>query len=215
MEPFMAIASLSIKAVNTFFEYNNSKQYSQIIKQNKEIIDFLKNESLHQKYDLLKQANAAMEGALLCQNQNMKEKLLDKAYDYYTKLMNLVLCEEMPDGSYFDNSHLICCGYYGRFYVFGIQKEYKNSTSQVYECASRFPEKAIKIFDQSFFPKIDCSELFELCDNLHRINHYKPAIGIYENIPNNMAKALIEMQIEKYRDKFKQILTIINNSNNE
>lgn len=135
MDPFIVIASLSIKAVNTFFEYNKTEQLALLIKNNNSIMEFLKNENMYQKIGLVKQANTIMEDALLCQNQSIKGTLLDKAYDSYTKLINLMISEKMPDDSYFDNSDFICCGYYGRFCVFGILQEYKNSTAQVYECA--------------------------------------------------------------------------------
>jgi hypothetical protein len=137
------------------------------------------------------------------------------AYRDYTSLSTLPKNEVLPDGTYVDNEDFICKGLWGRFLYFGILKEFRTSAIQVYECALRFPNQAIKLFDSSFFPQIDCSQLSELCENLERINHNKPLIGLYENMPYNMAKALIEMQIKKYKDEFMEILTSLKMFNYE
>ena len=41
----------------------------------------------------------------------------------------------------------------------------------------------------------------------------EPLNGIYSNIPSNMAKALIELQMDKYTDKFKEILYQLKSQN--
>lgn len=185
----------------------------EFIAQNEKIIQFKKYEFINRKLEVLRKGERILQDAIYSQNISEKRHLLDSAFMEFTTLANFPLNEQLPDGDIFDNVDFISKGYWGRFYIFGLLNEYRNSTIQVYTCASIFPEKAVELFDNKFFPKIDISSLSTLCDNLRRIKHYEPLNGIYSNIPNNMAKALIEMQMDKYTEKFKEILYQLKSQN--
>lgn len=206
MSIIISIASLSVGAVRTYFSRQKVEQLNRIIQQNDQIVAFEKYKYNQKKVSLLQQANQHLHDGLYSSNVDVKKDMLNKAYDVYTNLCLLPRYEKMPDDTDFDNEELISHGFYGRFCYFGILNDYINSAIQIYECAVMFPHEAIKLFDSSFFPTIDCSQLSELCENLYRIEHYKPLEGIYKDIPPNMAKPLIEMQIDKYKDNFNQIL---------
>ena len=206
MSVILSIASLSVNAIRMYFNRQKVEQLDRTIHQNDQIIAFEKYKYNQNKASLLQQANQYLHDGIYSSNINAKKDFLNKAYDIYTSLCLLPHYEKMPDDTVFDNEELISHGFYGRFCYFGILNDYTNSTIQVYECAVMFPHEAIKLFDSSFFPKIDCSQLSELCENLYRIKHYKPLEGIYRDLPPNMAKPLIEMQIEKYKDSFNNVL---------
>lgn len=214
METVFAIASLAIKAVNLYFQEKKEETLEKISAQNAEIIQFKKYEFINRKFEILKKGEQMLQDARYSQNSSEKRHLLDQAFIEFTTLVNFPLNEKLPDGDLFDNRDFISKGYWGRFYIFGKLNEYRNSTIQVYTCASIFPEKAVELFDNNFFPKIDISALSSLCDNLKRIKQYKPLTGIYSNIPSNMAKALIEIQMDKYTYKFKEILYQLKSQNN-
>lgn len=209
MDPYVTIASLSIKAVNAYFSKKQAEQLQQIIDQNERLISFRIYQHTEQKRILLQQANRFLVDAQYSDCIDTRKTLLDKAFTIYSQLIAIPKFENMPDGTVFNNCEFISGGYYGRFCYFGIVKDYTNSTIQVYECAAMFPDSATKLFNSSFFPNIDYSQLTELCINLDNIEHYKPLTGIYNGIPDNMAKPLIELQMEKYQAYFQSMLSIL------
>lgn len=207
MSLFISIANLSVKAVGVYFKQKETEQLSKIIKQNEGLMEFQKYQHIEQKKSILQQANRMLNDGLYSQNQSLRKELLNNAFMLYTQLISLPPMEKMPDETSFDNREFISKGYYGRFCYFGINSDFTNSTIQVYECAILYPEKAVCLFEPSFFPRIDCSQLSELCENLNHAIHYQPLIGLYKGIPENMAKPLIEMQIKKYIQQFHSILS--------
>ena len=213
METVFTVASLAIKAVNLYFQEKKEEALEKIIAQNEKIIQFKKYEFINRKLEVLRNGERILQDAIYSQNTSEKRHLLDSAFMEFTTLANFPLNEQLPDGELFDNIDFISKGYWGRFYIFGLLNEYRNSTIQVYTCASIFPEKAVELFDNKFFPKLDFSSLSTLCDNLKKIKQYEPLNGIYSNIPSNMAKALIELQMDKYTDKFKEILYQLKSQN--
>lgn len=215
MISFVTIASLSIKAVNTYFNQQNNEKLGQIIDQNKKVVDYLVRQSTNAKTQLLARAQMELKDGINTSNLKSGEEYLNLAYNHYTELTNLPLVEELADGSYHNNENFICQGIYGRFLYFGLKQDIKNATIQVYTCAYLFPHQAINLFDNSFFPTLDYSELSELCVNLDLARHHKPLKGIYSNIPSNMAEALLEMQVDRYKSNFKSILETLKNDKYE
>ncbi len=210
MSASIAIASLSIKAINTYFNSKEEKVLREISKQNEELIALNIYQYNQNKISILQRANQEMHDGVLCSDPFQRKNILMAAYQDYTSLCVLPHKEQLPNGTFINNEELISLGYWGRFLYFGYMNEYRNCAIQVYECAIQFPHRAVKLFKSSFFPQIDCSQLSELCDNIDRISNFQPLLGIYSNIPDNMAKALIEMQINKYKERFEQILTSLN-----
>lgn len=215
MISFITIASLSFRAVNTYFSQQNNERLKQILVQNNKVIDYLIRQSANVKSQLLARAQMELKDSINASNLNSKEEYLNLAYNHYTELANLPLIEELADGSYYSNENFICQGIYGRFLYFGLKQDIKNATIQVYTCAYLFPHQAINIYDSTFFPRLDYSELSDLCVNLDLARHNKPLNGIYSNIPSNMAKALLEMQIDRYKSNFKSILETLKNDKYE
>lgn len=209
------MASLSIKAVNTYFSQQNNERLGQIIDQNKMVIDYLVRQSTNAKSQLLARAQMELKDGINSSNLKQSKEYLNLAYNHYTELANLPLTEELADGTYHSNENYICQGLYGRFLYFGLIQDIRNATIQVYTCAYSFPHQAINLFDCSFFPKLDNSELSELCVNLDLARRNKPLSGIYSNIPSNMAKALLEMQVDRYRSNFKTILETLKDNKYE
>lgn len=215
MISFITLASLSFKAVNTYFSQRNNEKLGQIIDQNKTVIDYLVCQSTNAKSQLLARAQMELKDGINTPNLKSRKEYLNLAYNHYTELANLPLTEELADGTYHSNENFICQGLYGRFLYFGLIQDVKNATIQVYTCAYLFPHQAINLFDCSFFPRLDNSELSELCVNLDLARRNKPLSGIYSNIPSNMAEALLEMQVDRYRSNFKSILETLKNDKYE
>ena len=210
MDPLTAlkIASLAVTSVKSYFEREHKEELNRQneLLQNKIDVEIkLYKNSLVLKLD---KARSHFRDALFATNDFQKTQYLTEAKSIFTELINLPEKEDL-NGHCIDNTSLICSGYYGRFQVFGMLSDYKNGTRQVYECAIKYPAEAVSLFDSSFFPSIDVSSLKELCDNLTRIRNWKPLTGIYADIPNNMAEPLIERQLQKYIESFKQILNTI------
>lgn len=209
MDPLITIASLSIKAINTYFNSKEEQLLQQISKQNEDLIALSIYQYNQSKTSVLEKAAQELQDGLICSDSLLRRNTLLSAYQDYTSLSILPLTEQLPNGTYINNEDYISKGYWGRFMYFGFVEEFRNSAIQVYECALRLPHHTVRLFDSSFFPQIDCSQLSELCENLNRIDHYKSPIGLYSNIPDNMAKALIVMQLKKYEEKFTQILNLL------
>ncbi len=213
MSTIIAIASISIKAINTYFTCKEEEQLRYIAKQNEDMLELQKDMVALQRFQynqsklsILNRAKQEMHDGLVCSDPILRKDTLMAAYQDYTLLCNLPMKEQLPDGTQVDNENLLCKGYWGRFIYFGLMNDFRNSAIQVYECALKCPYKAVQMFDSSFFPEVDCSKLSELCENLDRINNYKPLIGLYSNMPKNMAEPLIDMQLKKYKERFTQIL---------
>ena len=208
---FITIASLAIKAVEVYCK--NQQQYllNNLLEQNKKILDFEIYKYTEDKRSILRQANKFLDDYSYSSSDSTKCTLLNNAITLYTKLVTLPTKERVSSETILDNSEFICLGYYGRFCCFGMLNDSINSTIQVYECAQYYPHLAVELFDKSFFPKIDCSQLSELCENFNRIEHYESLIGIYEGIPYNMARPLVDRQLSKYKQQFYQILSILKN----
>lgn len=209
MDPLIAIASLSVKAINTYFNSKKEQLLQQITKQNEELIALSIYQYNQSKMSTLERATQELQDGLICSDPLLRRSTLMSAYQDYTSLSILPLSEQLPNGTYINNEDFISKGYWGRFMYYGFVNEFRNSAIQVYECALRLPRLAVKLFDSSFFPQIDCSLLSELCENLNRIDHYQSPIGLYSNMPDNMAKALIEMQLKKYEEKFTLMLNTL------
>lgn len=204
----LRIASLAVTCVKAYFEQEHKeelKRQNELLQNKIDVEIKLYKNSLVLKLD---KARSHFRDALFATNDFQKTQYLTEAKSIFTELINLPEKEDL-NGHCIDNTSLICCGYYGRFQVFGMLSDYKNGTRQVYECAIKYPADAVSLFDNSFFPSIDVSSLTELCDNLTRIRNWKPLTGIYADIPSNMAKPLIERQLQKYIESFKQILNTI------
>ena len=204
----LKVSSLAVSAVKSYFEYQHKgelKRQNELLQNKIDAEIKLYKNGLVLKLD---KAKSLFRDALFATNDFQKTQYLTEAKSIFTELINLPEKEDL-NGHCIDNTSLICSGYYGRFQVFGMLSDYKNGTRQVYECAIRYPANAVSLFDNSFFPSIDVSSLEELCDNLTRIRNWKPLTGIYADIPDNMAKPLIERQLQKYIESFKQILHTI------
>lgn len=154
METTFKIASLAVKAVNLYFQAKKEEKLEKIIAQNEKIIQFKKYEFVNRKLEILRKGECILRDATYSQTISEKRHLLDSAFMEFTTLANFPLNEQLPDGEVFDNIDFISKGYWGRFYIFGLLNEYRNSTIQVYTCASIFPEKAVELFDNKFFSRI-------------------------------------------------------------
>lgn len=101
------------------------------------------NSKQFDKNDLLsaKKAIRHLIDGLNSEIQEVKINSFILAYDEFSKLINL-------DS---DNGEFISIGYWGNFHYFTLLNDNKNATIQVYECASRFPCIATKIFPVIFF----------------------------------------------------------------
>jgi hypothetical protein len=53
----------------------------------------------------------------------------------------------------YNNTYLICVGYYGNFHYFNYYRDYKNALSQVYKCVLKHPDEALLFFSSEFFSK--------------------------------------------------------------
>lgn len=212
MDNFFTLASLSIKAVNAYFNMQTAEKMDKIIAQNQSIINYLVMQNRRDKVVLLNQACMELRDWLICKKSLKDNVSLNLSYDHFTQLANLPLSEKLADDCWHSNEEFISMGLYGRFVYFGLIDDYANATIQVYSCAVSFPRRAVDLFDSSFFPNIDFSSLHELCENLELSQHHKPLKGIYSNIPNNMAEALLQIQIDKYKKHFINILNILNQS---
>lgn len=210
MEPITVLkaASMAVVAVKSYFEHQRKEELK---RQNDLIQSKIDTEIKLYKnsFDIaLNKAKSLLKDAHYATNNILKEQYLSEAKCVYTDLINLPEKEEI-NGHYIDNTYLICAGYYGRFQVFGMLNDYKNGTRQIYECAIKFPANAVILFDDTFFPSIDVSSLRELCENMEKLHDGTPLTGIYADIPCNLAHALLERQLNKYIDSFKQILNTI------
>ena len=126
------IASLAIKPVNLYFQEKKEEALEKIIAQNEKIIQFKKYEFINRKLEILRKGERILQDATYSQTISEKRHLLDSAFMEFTTLANFPLNEQLPDGEIFDNIDFISKGYWGRFYIFGLLNEYRNSTIQGY-----------------------------------------------------------------------------------
>ncbi len=115
MEPFITIASVSIKAVHTYFTKVQAEQLCQVVDTNERLIAYAIYHQKQQKSLLLQQANRYLQESLLSDRLELRRNLLNQAFAIYSQLILLPKIEQMPDGTSFSNCEYISGGYYGRF----------------------------------------------------------------------------------------------------
>lgn len=207
----LTIASLAVKSVNIYFNKRQFKELEAIRISHEKLIKFEIDKYAQEKQQLLNQANTYFADALTSSSSVVRNESFALAKSLYTQLTCLPVIENLANDCQVDNSNLICEGYWGRFNYFGVMKDYRNSTIQVYKSAVTFPSIAVTMFDSSFFPRLDASELIDLCDNLNKAKRGEDLIGIYKGIPSNMAKSLLESQLQKFEKHFSSILNNLQN----
>lgn len=209
------IAKLSIVAVRLYFTHKRIEQQKggnelqeKILENQNKLID-IEIRKYQNRYKLiLEKGVQLLNDAKYAADDSLQKQYLLTALQLFTEIIGVNPSECVAD-TLIDNSELIARGFYGRFVSFGLLDDYKNSTRQVYECAYRFPSYAVNLFDKSFFPTVDVSSLKEICENIIRAKKSEELIGIYSQLPANMALPLLERQLDKYKKNFVEILNSI------
>lgn len=150
-----------------------------------------------------------LEDALLASSEHSKQMSLDRANGLFIELIDLPVEDKLPGEEIsYDNRPLISWGYWGRFWTFGLLGDQRNSLRQVYECATRYPELAVKLFDLAFFPMTKGTDIVDACNYYEKLksNERLPNDCAYAKLPDNQAKALLEMRIDEFVQSCKQTL---------
>jgi len=106
MDPLIAIASLSVKAINTYFNSKKEQLLQQITKQNEELIALSIYQYNQSKMSTLERATQELQDGLICSDPLLRRSTLMSAYQDYTSLSILPLSEQLPNGTYINKNRI-------------------------------------------------------------------------------------------------------------
>jgi hypothetical protein len=150
--------------------------------------------------------------AFLASSEESRKISIEGASSILAELVDLPVDEQMPGEEVeYNNRPLISWGYWGRFCIFCLLNDNRNALRQVYECSSKYPEISVNLFDPSLFPKLTDYTIVELCqfDSMLTSGRDLPSTCIYHTLPNNLAKSLINISINEFKQACTDILVQI------
>jgi hypothetical protein len=162
-------------------------------------------ERIEQKLDsqiirTAKKSSVFLIDSLRCKHAEAKSVSLFAAYQGFTELICLDSNQStiVDEHTSIPNEKLIALGYVGRLTYYCAIGSYRDALIQVYEFSSVYPELGVEIFDRSFFSKDYESSLRKLKS---QIVSKLDIEEIYQGIPHNQLRPLLEMEEESLKEQ--------------
>ena len=150
-EPIAVSLDILIKCAKL---YQDNIKYNEILHRLDDVQRTLEEKLDEQTIVRAKTGITHLIDAFNSENDEVRASELQMARSIFSDLINI-----NPTGATrgttasYNNTYLICVGYYGNFHYFNYHRDYKNALSQIYKCVLKHPDEALLFFPSELFSK--------------------------------------------------------------